>query len=37
MNKRLFILGLDGATFDIIDPLVKEGRLPSFRKLAQEG
>ena len=37
MNKRLFILGLDGATFDIIEPLLAKNQLPAFRRLAEEG
>jgi predicted AlkP superfamily phosphohydrolase/phosphomutase len=36
MNKVL-IIGLDGATFDIILPWVKEGKLPNFEKLINEG
>jgi predicted AlkP superfamily phosphohydrolase/phosphomutase len=38
MNKtRVLIVGLDGATFDIIRPMVEEGRLPTFAKLMKEG
>lgn len=37
-NKlRLLIVGLDGATFDIINPLVERGRLPNMANLKQEG
>ena len=31
------IIGLDGATFDIITPLVGEGRLPTLARLLREG
>lgn len=34
---RIFILGLDGATFDLIDPWVAQGKLPSFSALIPEG
>ena len=31
------IVGLDGATFDLIDPLVAAGRLPTFARLLASG
>lgn len=31
------IIGLDGATFDIIDPMVEEGKLPNISRLIQGG
>jgi predicted AlkP superfamily phosphohydrolase/phosphomutase len=34
---RVFILGLDGATFDVIHRLRAEGRLPAFDRLMREG
>lgn len=37
MSKKLFILGLDGATFDLIRPWVKEGLLPNFARFMQTG
>ena len=37
MSKKLFVLGLDGATFDLIRPWVKEGLLPNFARFMQAG
>ena len=37
MGKKVFILGLDGASPDIIDSLIQEGRLPSFKALMDGG
>jgi predicted AlkP superfamily phosphohydrolase/phosphomutase len=34
---KVLVIGLDGATFDIILPWVKEGKLPNFKKLINEG
>jgi len=36
MSNKVFVIGLDGATFDIIKPLVKEGKLPTIGKLMSE-
>ena len=36
MIKSL-ILGLDGATWDVIKPLAEEGKLPTLKKLMEEG
>lgn len=36
MTKTL-ILGLDGATFDVLDPLIEEGLLPNIEQLRHEG
>ncbi|MBI3995010.1 MAG: alkaline phosphatase family protein [Nitrospirae bacterium] len=33
---RLFILGLDGGSFDLIHPWVKEGKLPNFGRYLNE-
>ena len=37
MKQRVFVIGLDGATLDIIRPLVKEGKLPNFARIMKEG
>lgn len=37
MSEKLFVLGLDGATFDLINPWIKEGLLPNFARLMQTG
>ncbi|MCE9613375.1 MAG: alkaline phosphatase family protein [Lentisphaerae bacterium] len=36
-GRRVFVLGLDGATFDIIHRMRAAGRLPAFGRLMQEG
>ncbi len=35
--RKLIIIGLDGATFDLIKPWAAEGKLPTLAKLMQEG
>ena len=35
-NIRVFVIGLDGATWDVILPFVEEGKLPTFKKLLKE-
>lgn len=37
MSKKVIIIGLDGATLDLIKSGVEEGKLPTFRKLMTEG
>lgn len=34
---KVVCIGLDGATFDIIDPMVRRGRLPTLSGLLQKG
>ncbi|MDD5434947.1 MAG: alkaline phosphatase family protein, partial [Nitrospira sp.] len=37
-NKpKIFIIGIDGGTFDLIKPWVSEGLLPAFSSLMKEG
>ena len=33
-TRRFLILGLDGGTFDLLDPLMAAGELPFLRSLA---
>jgi predicted AlkP superfamily phosphohydrolase/phosphomutase len=35
--RRFLILGLDGGTFDLLDPLMEAGDLPFLRSLAERG
>lgn len=35
--NRVLIIGLDGATFDLIRPWAEEGRLPTLQRLMEEG
>lgn len=37
MVTKVFVIGLDAATLDIINPLMKEGLLPKFQGLCEEG
>lgn len=36
-KKRVMCIGLDGATFDIIDPLLRKNKLPNLKKIIGEG
>lgn len=36
-SNRVIVIGLDGATWNIIEPMVQEGKLPTIDKLMQEG
>jgi predicted AlkP superfamily phosphohydrolase/phosphomutase len=36
-EEKVFILGLDGATFDIINPMIQRGELVHFRKVMESG
>jgi len=35
--KKVFVLGIDGATLDLIEPWARQGRLPNFRRLMKTG
>lgn len=37
INKKIIVIGLDGATFDLINPLIKQGKLPNLEKLIKGG
>ncbi len=37
MNRKTVLIGLDGCDFRILDPLVREGSLPTFRELMGSG
>jgi predicted AlkP superfamily phosphohydrolase/phosphomutase len=34
---KIFLLGIDGLTFQVLDPLIEKGYLPNFARLKQEG
>lgn len=36
MNK-VYVLGIDGGTFDLITPWVKSGKLPAFERIMRQG
>ncbi len=36
-SLKTLVIGLDGATFDLMLPFIKEGRLPAFTRLLEEG
>jgi predicted AlkP superfamily phosphohydrolase/phosphomutase len=36
-SERLVIVGVDGMTFNVIDPLLAQGKLPTFAKLLHQG
>ncbi|MBN1667398.1 MAG: alkaline phosphatase family protein [Anaerolineales bacterium] len=37
MGQRVWVIGLDGATFDLIAPWVQAGHLPTFARLMEQG
>ena len=36
-KKRVLIIGIDGATFNIINPLLSDNKLPTFQKIINQG
>ncbi len=36
-NRKLVVIGLDGGSFSVIDPLIEEGKLPNIEKLIKVG
>jgi predicted AlkP superfamily phosphohydrolase/phosphomutase len=36
-NSKVLIVGLDGATYTIIEPLIKQGKLPTLASLINQG
>jgi predicted AlkP superfamily phosphohydrolase/phosphomutase len=37
IQSKVLVVGLDGATFDIISPLIAQGKLPNLAKIASAG
>jgi predicted AlkP superfamily phosphohydrolase/phosphomutase len=37
VSRKAFIIGLDGATFRVLDPLIAAGRLPTFASIIKQG
>jgi predicted AlkP superfamily phosphohydrolase/phosphomutase len=37
MHYRVFVIGLDGATFDLLRPWAEQGHLPTVRRLMDQG
>jgi hypothetical protein len=36
-SESVFVIGLDGATFDVIDPMIEAGQLPNIKALLARG
>jgi len=36
-NSKVLVIGIDGGTFDVISPLVAEGKLPNMASIMQSG
>src|SRR3989304_544874 len=35
--RKTIVIGLDGSTFDVIDPYIKKGSLPNLERMIQNG
>jgi len=35
--RRVLIIGLDGATFDVLDPMMASGRMPALKRFIENG
>ena len=34
---KVFVLGLDGATWDVLEPLIQDGLLPNLARIREQG
>ena len=37
ISERILIVGLDGATFDVLDPMMDAGRMPHLKRFVERG
>ncbi len=37
MNNKIIVIGLDGTTFKLLDPLIKAGKMPNLKKIQDQG
>jgi predicted AlkP superfamily phosphohydrolase/phosphomutase len=37
MSKKVLFIGLDGATFDVLDPLIDQGLMPRLKQFIEQG
>ena len=37
MSKKVLFIGLDGATFDVLDPLISQGLMPKLKHFIDQG
>lgn len=36
-NRKIFIIGIDGGTWNVLKPLMKQGKMPFLKKLTEKG
>lgn len=36
-TSKVFLIGFDGANWDVMEPLIRQGKLPNFERLMKEG